>query len=53
MNLNKNQAIIKNYILIVKTVHGNPDENVTVSIQGSHGQTERILLGKSQVVVPI
>jgi hypothetical protein len=53
MNINKNQSIIKNYILIVKTIHGNPDENITVSIKGSHGQTEQLVLGKSQVVISI
>jgi hypothetical protein len=49
MNMNENQSIIKYYILIVKTVHGNPDEDITVRVKGTQGQTENISLGKSQV----
>ncbi|CAF2992783.1 unnamed protein product [Rotaria sp. Silwood2] len=43
-----NQSIIKNYLLILKTLHGDPEENITVIIKGINGQTEKISLGKSQ-----
>ena len=49
MNMNENQTMTKNYILIVRTIHGEPDLNMTVCLRGSHGQTEKIPLGKSQV----
>jgi hypothetical protein len=51
--MNENQSIIKNYILIVKTLHGEPDDNITVIIKGINGQTEKISLGKSQVEIII
>jgi len=51
--MNENQSIIKNYILIVKTLHGDPDDTVTVIIKGINGQTEKISLGKSQVEIII
>lgn len=47
--MNENQTMMKNYILIVRTVHGEPDHNITVCLRGSEGQTEQIPLGKSQV----
>ena len=47
--MNENQVILKNYILIVKTLHGDPGENITAVIKGNNGQTEKIPLGKSQV----
>lgn len=47
--MNENQLKIKNYVLIVKTIDGNPDDDITVRIQGSLGETDRLLLGKSQV----
>lgn len=47
--MNENQSIIKNYILIIKTLHGDPDDNITVVIKGINGETEKIALGKSQV----
>jgi hypothetical protein len=47
--MNENQSRIKNYILIVKTLHGDPEEYITVIIKGVNGQTERRSLGKSQV----
>ncbi|CAF5143324.1 unnamed protein product, partial [Rotaria sp. Silwood1] len=46
--MNENQSITKNYLLILKTLHGDPGENITVLIKGSCGKTEKILLGKSQ-----
>ncbi len=51
--MNENQSIIKNYILIVKTLHGDPGENITVIIKGNDGQTEKLSLGKSQVEIII
>jgi len=51
--MNENQLIIKNYILIVKTLHGNPNDNITIIIRGTNGQTEKISLGKSQVEIII
>ncbi|UJR33276.1 hypothetical protein I4U23_020731 [Adineta vaga] len=39
---------MKNYILIVKTHHGNPGNNITVVIKGIEGQTEQIPIEKSQ-----
>jgi hypothetical protein len=39
----------KNYILIVRTIHGEPDPHMTICLRGNHGQTEKIPLGKSQV----
>ena len=49
MNRNENQTMVKNYILIVRTVHGNPGQNMTVCLRGAHGQTEKLSLGKTQV----
>ncbi|CAF3414290.1 unnamed protein product [Rotaria socialis] len=46
--MNENQSIIKNYLLILKTLHGDPGENLTVVIKGDSGQTEKLSLGKSQ-----
>ncbi|CAF0798269.1 unnamed protein product [Rotaria sordida] len=46
--MNGTQSIIKNYLLILKTLHGDPGENITVIIKGNSGQTEKISLGKSQ-----
>jgi hypothetical protein len=51
--MNENQSIIKNYILIVKTLHGDPGENINVIIKGNDGQTEKLSLGKSQVEIII
>jgi hypothetical protein len=51
--MNENQSIINHYILIVKTLHGDPDDSITVIIKGTNGQTEKILLGKSQVEIRI
>ena len=51
--MNENQTIIKNYILIIKTLHGDPGENITVIIKGTNGQTEKLSLGKSQVQIII
>ena len=44
--MNENQS---NYILILKTLQSDPEENINVIIKGTHGQTEKILLRKSQV----
>ena len=49
MNRNENQTMVKNYILIVRTVHGNPGQNMTVCLRGAHGQTEKLSLGRTQV----
>ncbi|CAF3611650.1 unnamed protein product [Adineta steineri] len=46
--MNEIQSIVKTYILIVKTLHGDPGDNVTVIIKGTDGQTEKLALGKSQ-----
>jgi hypothetical protein len=51
--MNENQSIIKNYILIVKTLHGDPGENITVTIKGDDEKTEKLSLGKSQVEIII
>lgn len=40
---------LENYVLLVKTVHGDPSDKVTVTIKGNEGQTEKLYLGKSQV----
>jgi len=42
-----------NYILILKTISGDPDGNLTVRIKGSRGESEKLSLGKSQVVTNI
>lgn len=47
--MNENQSILKSYLLILKTLHGDPGENLSVIIKGDKGQTERISVGKSQV----
>ena len=49
--MNDKQTITKNYILIVKTLHGDPEGNITVIVKGTNGQTEKLLLGKSQVEI--
>lgn len=41
----------QNYVLLVKTVHGDPSDKVTITIKGSEGQTEKLYLGKSQVIL--
>ena len=42
-----------NYILILKTISGDPEGNLTVRIKGSRGESEKLSLGKSQVVTNI
>ena len=51
--MNENQSIVKNYLLILKTICGDPEENIRVTIKGNNGQTEKIPLGRSQVYVII
>ncbi|CAF0962118.1 unnamed protein product [Adineta steineri] len=46
--MNEIQSIVKTYILIVKTLHGDPGDNLSVIIKGTDGQTEKLALGKSQ-----
>ncbi len=46
--MNENQS---NYILILKTLQGDLEENINVIIKGTHGQTEKISLRKSQVEI--
>lgn len=41
--------MIKNYLLILKTVYGDPGDNVAIIIKGDQGQTEKVSLEKSQV----
>ena len=51
--MNKNQSRIKNYILIVKTIQGDPEESITVRVKGTLGQTDKLVLGKSQVEMKV
>lgn len=46
--MNENQS---NYILILKTLQADLEENINVIIKGIHGQTEKISLRKSQVEI--
>ena len=43
------RSTLQNYVLLVKTMHGDPTDKVTVTIKGNEGQTEKLCLGKSQV----
>lgn len=45
------RSTLQNYVLLVKTLQGDPTEKLTVTIKGTEGQTEKLLLGKSQVII--
>jgi hypothetical protein len=48
--MNDNRSITSNYVLIVKTLHGNPGDRITAVIHGVNEQTDPLILGKTYVM---
>ena len=49
MSINDNRSKVNHYLVILKTLHGNPGGHIAVVLKGLRGQTDRLLLGSSHV----
>ena len=49
MSINENRSTVNNYLVIVKTLHGNPAGHIAVVLKGLRGLTDRLPLGPSHV----
>lgn len=53
MTSENDRPILNHYVLIVKTLRGDPGEKLIALIKGTNGQTEKLALEKSQVEVRV